>query len=63
MVGITRAVVTALLAAVTAVALPAPGNGKGHGKANDNGGGSDKPAQVDLGYAVHEAIVQVNLGR
>ena len=61
MVGITRAVVTALLAAVTATALPGRPGFKVLGRSVDNGNGeANETAQVDLGYAIHEATLQVN---
>ena len=60
MVGISRAVVTALFAAATAVALPrGGGNGRGNnnGNGNMNGGGNSNALPiVDLGYSMHEAV-------
>lgn len=64
MVGFSRAVVSALVAAASVTALPQrggnghgggrPNNGNGNG--NGNGGGNTALPTVDLGYAVHQAV-------
>lgn len=64
MVGITRAVVTALVVAVTATALPGRPGFKLRERSIDlvtrEANETAETAQVDLGYAVHEATLQVN---